>query len=202
MWSPTLTQAFDFAARLHRSQTRKGSSVPYLSHLLAVAAQVMDWGGDESAVITALLHDAVEDQGGLETLEEIRRRFGSRVAEMVRGCSDAFTTPKPPWRERKERFLAELPGADPQVRLVVAADKLHNLQCILRDHRLMGEPVWDRFRGGREGTLWYYRELIAIFRSAGPAAASRELEEQYSLLLAGLPEASVRGPAPPATSRK
>lgn len=195
MWSPTLTQAFDFAARIHRSQTRKGSSVPYLSHLLAVAAQVMDWGGDESAVITALLHDAVEDQGGLETLEEIRRSFGSQVAEMVRGCSDAFTTPKPPWRERKERFLAELPGADPQVRLVVAADKLHNLQCILRDHRRMGESIWERFRGGREGTLWYYRELVAIFRSAGPAVAGRELEEQYSLLLSELPEMSDGEPA-------
>ncbi len=199
MWSPNLTEAFDFAARLHQSQTRKGSEVPYLAHLLAVAAQVLEWGGDEPSVITALLHDAVEDQGGLDTLEEIRRRFGSGIARMVSGCSDAFTTPKPPWRERKERFLAGLPGADPRVRLVVAADKLHNLQCIIRDHRQLGEAVWQRFRGGREGTLWYYRQVVELFRNLGPAPAGQALEEHYGVLLAGMADGGGQPAARPDT---
>src|SRR5919202_957739 len=145
-------EALTFAARLHSAQVRKGTTVPYVSHLLAVAAVALEHGADEDEAIAALLHDAVEDQGGAATREEIRRRFGDRVAEIVDGCTDAETTPKPPWRERKERYVSHIASAPPSVRLVSAADKLHNARSILADLRTCGEGVWDRFRGGKEGT--------------------------------------------------
>ncbi len=132
---------------------------------MAVAAIVLEYGGDEDEAVAALLHDAVEDQGGKPTLEEIRRRFGDRVAEIVVGCSDADETPKPPWRGRKEAHLARLRKASDSVRLVVAADKLHNARCLLRDYRLRGNEVWEHFHGGREGTLWYFRAAVeALWR--------------------------------------
>lgn len=161
MYSGRLDEAFVFAHRLHRAQRRKGSGVPYVTHLMAVAALVGEHGGTEDQVIAALLHDAVEDQGGEATLEVIRQRFGEAVARYVVACSDAFTEPKPPWRERKETFLRELAAAPPDVKLLVAADKLHNAQTTLGDLKHMGSVVWDRFQGRREGTLWYYETAVA-----------------------------------------
>ena len=152
-----------FAAQLHSHQIRKGSQTPYIAHLLSVAALVIEAGADEDTAIAALLHDAVEDQGGLETLAEIRQRFGDRVAEIVDSCSDAYTIPKPPWRERKEAYLAHLPAATPEARLVSLADKLHNARSIYRDLR-SGEHIWEKFNGGKAGTLWYYRSLVDIFQ--------------------------------------
>ena len=119
-------RAFAFARHLHRDQFRKGTAIPYTAHLLAVAALVLEDGGDEDQAVAALLHDAVEDHGGLGRLEEIRQLFGERVAEIVEGCSDSFTIPKPPWRERKERYIEHLRHADAGVRRVSLADKLHN----------------------------------------------------------------------------
>jgi len=168
--------ALDYAARLHAAQTRKGSGVPYVSHLLAVAGLVLDHGGDEDEAIAALLHDAVEDQGGAATAAEIRRRFGDRVADIVEGCSDTDVTPKPPWRARKEAYLAHLRAASPSVLLVSAADKLHNARSMLHEYRNTGEEVWARFNGGREGTLWYFREVIAALRAAGDNAIVGDLE--------------------------
>ncbi len=165
--STRFEKALVFATRLHADQRRKGTPVPYISHLLAVASLVLEQGGDEDQTIAALLHDAVEDQGGQATLDEIRRRFGDRVAEIVEECTDAFTTPKPPWRERKEAYLAHLPQASAAVRLVSVADKLHNARTILADYRQLGEALWDRFNGGKEGTLWYYRALVETFQAAG-----------------------------------
>lgn len=175
----TLTDRFEealaFAARLHRAQIRKGTAIPYVSHLLAVAGIALEHGADEDEAIAALLHDAVEDQGGDATRQEIRRRFGDRVAQIVDGCTDAETTPKPPWRERKERYVAHIAEASPSVLLVSAADKLHNARAILADLRTCGEAVWTRFKGGKEGTLWYYRSLVEAFGARGPSPLVEEL---------------------------
>ncbi|MFM8322898.1 MAG: HD domain-containing protein [Chloroflexota bacterium] len=163
--SPRFDEALLYASRLHRDQLRKGSQVPYLAHLMGVSALVIEDGGDEDQAIAGLLHDAVEDQGGQPTLDEIRRRFGERVAFIVAGCTDSFESPKPPWRERKERYLAHLRQAPPDVRRVSLADKLYNARAILDDLLRSGEQVWERFRGGKDGSLWYYRTLAEEFRS-------------------------------------
>ncbi|HBY09486.1 MAG TPA: phosphohydrolase [Chloroflexi bacterium] len=161
--TPRFEDALSFATQLHAQQTRKGNQTPYIAHLLSVAALVLEAGADEDVAIAALLHDAVEDQGGLETLAEIRRRYGERVANIVDSCSDAYTIPKPPWRERKEAYLQHLSEATPAARLVSLADKLHNSRSILRDLYQDGEQVWNKFKGGKQGTLWYYRSLADIF---------------------------------------
>jgi (p)ppGpp synthase/HD superfamily hydrolase len=164
-----------FAADLHSAQTRKGSGAPYLSHLLAVAAIVMEHGGDEDEVIAALLHDAIEDQGGDVARQEVRRQFGERVTQIVDECTDTDVQPKPPWRQRKEDYLAHLPHASASARLVSAADKLHNSRSIVSDYRQLGDEVWQRFKGGRDGTLWYYRELVRTYRQAGTSPLVEEL---------------------------
>jgi hypothetical protein len=133
-----------------------------VAHLFAVAALVLENGGDEDEAIAALLHDAAEDQGGEAILDEIGRRFGERVAAIVAACSDTFAQPKPPWRERKEAHLAKMRKASPSVRLVALADKVHNLAAIVRDHRLVGDALWSRFNASAHETAWYYREMLAI----------------------------------------
>jgi GTP pyrophosphokinase len=169
-------EALLYAARLHANQRRKGGSTPYVAHLLGVTALVLENGGDEDQAIAALLHDAVEDQGGMETLIEIRARFGERVASIVESCTDAFTTPKPPWQLRKENYIAHLRNAPAETRLVSLADKLHNARSILRSLRVDGESLWQRFKGGKEGTLWYYRTLVSVFRETGRDFMTTELE--------------------------
>ena len=180
--STRFEEALIFATRLHARQVRKGTPVPYISHLLIVAGMVLEQGGDEDAAIAALLHDAVEDRGGKPTLAKIRRRFGDRVAEIVEGCTDAFTTPKPPWRERKEAYLAHLPQASAAVRLVAAADKLHNARATVADYRALGESVWGHFNGGREGTLWFYRAMVDALRAGGSFPLVEELDRVVSEL--------------------
>jgi (p)ppGpp synthase/HD superfamily hydrolase len=179
MGSVSLTERYEdalkYAFQLHRCQVRKGSGIPYVSHLLAVSALVMQDGGDEDQAIAGLLHDAVEDQGGQKTLDEIQRKFGERVAEIVLGCSDTLESPKPPWRERKEKYLAHLESASVEVRRVSQADKLHNASSILQDLHREGTGVWGRFKGGKEGTLWYFDELLRIFRKVQPSPLVAEL---------------------------
>lgn len=160
-------RAFELAFRLHRSQTRKGKPEPYIGHLIAVAALVIEAGGDEDLAIAALLHDAVEDQGGKKTLARIRRAFGPRVAKIVVGCSDTDVMPKPPWRPRKEQYIEHIKSAPPEVRLVSAADKLHNTRSILADLRVAGPATLERFTGRKDGTLWYYRAMVTALRQAG-----------------------------------
>jgi (p)ppGpp synthase/HD superfamily hydrolase len=162
--SPLFSEALNYATEVHRNQSRKGSGVPYISHLLAVCAIVLEYGGNEIEAIAALLHDAPEDQGGRERLAEIRAKFGEPVAAIVAGCTDAWTEPKPPWRRRKEEYLAQLKEASPSVLLVSVADKLHNSRTILADYHVSGATLWERFAGRREGTLWYYRAIIAVYR--------------------------------------
>lgn len=156
-------KAFEFAFRLHKNQLRKGSNIPYLSHLMAVAALVSEDGGDEEEVIAAILHDTVEDHGGYKTLFEIRETFGERVANIVEACSDSFTLPKPPWEKRKRDYILHLKNASPGARRVSLADKIHNARSILRDLDCIGEAVWERFNGGKRGTVWYYQSLSQIF---------------------------------------
>jgi (p)ppGpp synthase/HD superfamily hydrolase len=173
---PRFLRAFLFAAEKHSAQTRKASTIPYIAHLIGVASLVLEAGGNEDLAISALLHDVVEDCGGAPMLKEVRRRFGARVAKVVDGCTDADTYPKPPWRERKETYIAHLKKADAGTRLVSAADKLNNVRSILSDYREIGESVWSRFNGGREGTLWYYRTLRDIFLRHKPNRITRDLE--------------------------
>lgn len=157
--------ALILATRLHINQVRKSTRIPYVAHLLAVTALVLEDGGDEDQAIAALLHDAVEDQGGIEILDDIGRRFGERVARIVEGCSDSFESPKPPWRERKENYLRHLREADIDILRVSLADKLHNACSILRDLQQHGDVIWERFKGGEDGTIWYYRSLVDVFRN-------------------------------------
>ncbi len=154
------SEALVYATTIHARQRRKRSEVPYVAHLLSVAAIVLEHGGDEDEAIAALLHDAVEDQGGAPRLVEIVTRFGDNVGRIVAGCTDTEVDPKPPWRPRKEAYLARLSSADRSIQLVVAADKLHNVRSLAEDYRLCGEELWSRFNGGRDGTLWYYRAVV------------------------------------------
>jgi (p)ppGpp synthase/HD superfamily hydrolase len=168
--------AISLAFRLHVEQKRKGTNIPYFSHLMGVTALVLEDGGDEDEAIAALLHDAVEDQGGLQTLEDIRQKFGHHVAEIVDGCTDAYSQPKPPWKQRKQAYMEHLAQAPPDVLRVSLADKLHNARSIYADLQRNGTITWRRFNGGREGTLWYYRSLVEIFKqcSSGPMVAELE----------------------------
>lgn len=179
-----MTDRFDralvFASELHRQQRRRGSEVPYVAHLLAVAAIVMEHGGDEDEAVAALLHDAIEDQGGRETRDEIRRRFGERVTTIVEACTDSWTVPKPPWESRKRAYLERLATGSVSARLVSAADKLHNARSVLGDYRNVGEQLWQRFEGRREGTLWYYRSVVDALARSGRTPLVDELERVVS----------------------
>lgn len=187
--SPRFEEALQYAALIHAGQKRKGTGTPYLAHLLGVASIVIEYGADESQAIAALLHDAAEDAGGRGRLEDIAARFGADVAEMVAGCSDSMDLPKPPWRERKEKYLAHLHKAPERVRLVSAADKLYNARALLHLYRVQHENVWRKFEGGREGTLWYYQALVQAFRRGGSNELVEELDRVVSqlVLLASAP---------------
>ena len=174
-----------------RSAESTGSQITKRRASFAVKAQDIfreafnhawdEYGGDEDTAIAALLHDVVEDAGGQPRLADVRARFGAAVADIVEGCSDADTIPKPPWRGRKERYIARLTGESAAVQLVSAADKLHNARSLLADHFEMGPALWDRFSGGREGTLWYYRTLVGCYSKAPPALV-RELDRVVTAL--------------------
>lgn len=180
--SERFLDALIYATRLHAGQARKGSGIPYISHLLAVCALVLEHGGDEEQAIAALLHDAAEDQGGEPTLENIRDRFGERVARLVSDLSDTFESPKPPWRERKQAYLAHLPLADPDSWLISLADKVHNARTILADYDRVGAKIWGRFTERRSGTLWYYRSLVEAFRQISSGFLVEELDRVVTLL--------------------
>lgn len=165
-----LTKRFEdalvYAAVKHAAQKRKGTEIPYISHPLAVAAIVIENGGSEDEAIAALLHDVPEDCGGAEALNDIRHRFGDAVSAIVADCTDAWETPKPAWRPRKERYIEHLSLVSPSTLLVSSADKLHNGRSILNDYKIVGETLWERFSAGKE-SLWYYRALVQAFRKRG-----------------------------------
>jgi len=142
---------------------------------MAVCALVLEAGGDEDQAIAALLHDTAEDHGGRKRLEDIRQRFGERVAAIVEGCTDSLDRPKPPWRVRKERYLGHLAQASDDVLLVAVADKLHNARSVLTDYRQHGEAVWSRFAAGRDYASWYLVELARLFSDRRPGPLADEL---------------------------
>jgi (p)ppGpp synthase/HD superfamily hydrolase len=179
--SKVYDDALIYAAELHREQTRKGSGIPYMAHLLSVSSRVLSAGGTEVQAIGGLLHDAAEDQGGETTLETIRTRFGAEVARIVADCTDSWTEPKPEWRMRKETYLSALPAKPATSLLVSLADKVDNAEAILSDYRQIGDDLWDRFTGRRDGTLWYYRTLSSIFDRALPGPLARDLSRTVSL---------------------
>jgi (p)ppGpp synthase/HD superfamily hydrolase len=185
--APRLTDEFDaaltYAADLHRTQTRKGGEVPYLGHLLSVAGLVIEAGGTQTQAIAALLHDGPEDQGGQRTLAEIRDKFGPDVAEIVAQCSDTFESPKPPWRERKERYIAHLDEASDATILVSIADKLDNARGLLRDYREIGPKLWERFSTqDPQDHLWYYRSLLGKYEGRAPQWLVDELRRVLDAL--------------------
>ncbi len=175
MTTDRFEEAFAYAHRLHRNQVRKGTSIPYISHLMSVAALVLEHGGNENQAIAALLHDGPEDQGGEATLAQVRGMFGDDVASIVSDCTDAWTDPKPEWRERKETYLAKLPCKPGASLLVSLADKTHNAEAILYDYRVLGDRLWVRFNGGREGTRWYYGAIAEFFSKAMPGRLADRL---------------------------
>jgi len=184
--TPQLSTRFEvalvYATRLHANQVRKGSGIPYISHLLSVAALVLEDGGNEDEAIAALLHDAIEDQGGAKTREEIRQRFGGKVISIVDGCTESETLPKAPWKERKLNYLEKIRLAGLEVQRVSLADKLHNARSILADEDREGKEVWHKFTGGKEGTLWFYRSLLEVYQQKSFSFLTQELARVISRL--------------------
>ena len=164
-YSERFMVALDAAARMHAAQRRKGSEIPYISHLMGTSAIALEYGADEDEAIAALLHDTIEDIEPTDAARRAVAAFGPRVLAIVEGCTDADTHPKPPWRERKERYIAHLAAADASVLLVSASDKLHNARSLLADLRRYGDKLWGRFTASRDETLWYYRACLVAFRS-------------------------------------
>jgi len=177
-------RALIYAHQLHKVQRRKGTGIPYISHLLAVTSLVIEIDGDEDEAIAALLHDGPEDRGGEKTLNDIREKFGDRVADIVAECSDTFEDPKPPWKERKEKYIQNLKNASKSALKVSCADKLHNARSILFDYKIVGEELWGRFTGGKEGTLWYYKTLVDTYKeTSAPNNLVRELSSVVDELM-------------------
>jgi GTP pyrophosphokinase len=176
----TLTRRFDeafaYTHDTHADHTRKGTGVPYLGHLMGVASIVIDDGGSEDEAIAALLHDAAEDRGGRERLEDIRARFGEAVARIVEDCTDSWTTPKAPWMERKQKYVEHAKTLPPDSLRVSAADKVHNAYAILRDLRNVGDQVWERFNASADDIVAYYQALVRSFREAGGGRLVDELD--------------------------
>lgn len=182
MNSTRFKDALAYASDAHALQMRKGTSIPYIAHLLAVAGIALEHGATEDEAIGALLHDTAEDAGGQERLADVATRFGPAVATIVEGCTDTYEEPKPAWRPRKEAYLAHLETASSSVLLVSASDKLHNARAILSDHRAIGPAIWTRFNGGRDGTLWYYRAFADVFVRRLPGRLAAELAEVVAQL--------------------
>ena len=178
------TSAVDYARHIH-IERRKGTDIPYMAHLLGVASLVMGEAGHagfpvtEDMVIAALLHDAAEDQGGLRRLQDIEQNFGPNVARMVEGLSDSLSedsSKKQSWPERKQAYIERLRGEPADVRLISVADKIYNARAILEDYREIGPLVWERFKRGRAEQIWYFDELLAVYKSTGTSRIVKELQ--------------------------
>lgn len=181
-YSPRVDEALVLAAKAFRRIRRKGSGVPYLTHLLQVTATVGEFGGDEEQLIAALLHDYLEDIEG-SSPEELEAKFGPRVRRLVEALSDTQVRPKPPWEERKAAYIAHLKDEPAEVKLICAADKLHNAQSIIRDHRRIGSAIWERFNPPRERVIWYYEAVLDALGQGW----SHELLEELRAVVAVLP---------------
>jgi len=181
-YSSRFDEALGLAAAAFRDRRRKGTEIPYVAHLLQVAVWVAEGGGDEEQLIAAVLHDYLEDIEG-SSAAELRTRFGERVTRLVEALSDTTVRPKPPWRERKERYLAHLRAAPAEVKLISACDKLHNARSILRDLGLVGDEVWARFSATKGDTLWYYREVAGALAHEFDHPVVREVDEAVRALV-------------------
>jgi (p)ppGpp synthase/HD superfamily hydrolase len=175
-------KALSYATRIHGGQLRKKTRIPYIAHILGVAAIAMEYGANETEAIAALLHDAVEDCGGAKRLRGIELKFGTTVARIVEGCTDTDQTPKPPWLERKRAYVAHVRHASISTKLVSASDKLHNVRAILMDYRQEGERLWSRFNAGKQGALWYYRTLVNAFTGKRIQPLVQELDRTLTQL--------------------
>jgi (p)ppGpp synthase/HD superfamily hydrolase len=182
MNSPRFRYAFEYAAALHAADLRKGSKMPYLSHLLEVCAVVLRYGGNEDAAISALLHDAAEDHGGKARLVDIQRNFGKTVASIVEECTDSTARPKQSWEVRKKTYLKHVPEASRGGLLVSAADKLSNVRAILADHYVIGDEVYLRFKRPKRRTLWYYNALNKAFTTHLGGDLAKELRRTVAEL--------------------
>lgn len=178
--SARFDQALQYAVIIHAHQERKVTGIPYVAHLLGVASIALEHGANEDEAIGALLHDAGEDAGGQGRIDDVRHRFGDAVADIVQGCSDALTTPKPEWRPRKEKYVAHLAKASASVRLVVAADKLYNARTMLRDLRRFGDALWSKFKSDKAGQLWYFRAIVTALQQGGKNDLVGELDTVVS----------------------
>ncbi len=174
--SQRFDQAFDYALQLHSHQLRKGGTIPYITHLISVAALVLEDGGNEDAAIAALLHDAVEDQGGAVIRSAIQQQFGDRVVAIVDACTESDQVPKPPWKQRKEQALVQLQHAPPEIQRVIVADKLHNLRSIWADRLRQGDRVWQRFNASRSEILWFYAACIEVVQDQFHSPMVTELQ--------------------------
>jgi (p)ppGpp synthase/HD superfamily hydrolase len=180
-YSERMSDAMGLVTQAFRHTRRKGTSIPYLSHLMQVAVWVAERGGSEDQILAGLLHDYIEDIDGA-TEEEVAERFGANVGQLVAALSDSTGFPKPPWKERKLAYLAHLQDERPEVKLVSACDKLHNASCILRDLRSEGEILWDRFSASKEDTLWYYREVVSALGTGWDNEVVGELQAVVDLI--------------------
>jgi len=174
--TPCFEAALTLACHLHAQQLRKDQQTPYIAHLLSVTALVLENQGTEAEAIAALLHDAIEDQGGNPTRDLIRSQFGEEITAIIDGCTDSDTHPKPPWRQRKQRYLQQLKAASPSVRKVSLADKLHNARSLLKLLQQQGHSAWNCFSGGKAGTLWFYQSLLEIHQTCPPEPMLQELQ--------------------------
>ncbi len=193
--SRQFSKALAFTSGIHRGHHRKGSTIPYMAHLMAVSSLVLEHGGSETESIAALLHDAIEDRGDHFRLgpagmrNQIRKRFGEYVLFIVDECSETDEDPKPPWRERKEEYIRKISAISTSGLLVSLADKVHNAHSILSDYQQIGDELWRRFNGGKQGSIWYYKELLAAFRERNdsPPALLAELGKELSELEEAMP---------------
>jgi (p)ppGpp synthase/HD superfamily hydrolase len=179
--------ALAYAHQVHQGQRRKGTGIPYIAHILGVAAIAMEYGANEDEAIGALLHDAAEDGGGEAMLAEIRAQFGDAVGDIVLGCSDSLVedpAERRPWLERKETYVSHMEEASVSVCLVSAADKLHNVRTMTQALRSDGDAIWRRFEGGREARLWYYDAVSLVLWRRWPSPLTEELRREVQELLA------------------
>jgi (p)ppGpp synthase/HD superfamily hydrolase len=181
--SSSFIVALEYAAIVHNGQPKKKTSIPYISHLLAVCALVLENGGKEKVAIAALLHDTLEDHPKKVSRKELRRIFGDKVGAIVEGCTDTPANyrggkKKSSWRERKTKYIKRLRHESPAVCLVALADKLHNVRAILADYKEIGDKLWPRFNAGKKKQLWFFGELVKVFQKKRvPTRMLREFEQ-------------------------
>ena len=157
-------EAYNYSYKLHKKQMRKGSNIPYFTHLSSVSNLIIENNGTTTQAIAGLLHDAVEDQGGAKTLAIIKRKFGPKVAKIVDQCSDTIIEPKPPWKARKIKYIQNIKNKTQDTLLVSLCDKYHNASCILSDYQKVDEGIWNRFTASKQETFWYYESLYKEFK--------------------------------------